>query len=64
MAIGCTHALNSISEKKYSDFTLYFLAFNHDGNQLSAQEKDKARFSREGGITGMMSLAPGYSMET
>lgn len=35
-------------EKKFDDFTLYFLAFNHDGKELSPEEKVISRFSREG----------------
>ncbi|TFK74206.1 glyoxalase I [Pluteus cervinus] len=37
-----------LSEKPFSDFTLYFLAFNHDGRELTAEEKEHSRFSREG----------------
>lgn len=33
---------------KGGDFTLYFLAFDHDAGKLSAEEKSKTRFSREG----------------
>ncbi|KAF4620882.1 hypothetical protein D9613_000062 [Agrocybe pediades] len=36
------------SEQKFDDFTLYFLAFNHDGRDLTQEEKNAARFSREG----------------
>ena len=35
-------------EMDFADFTLYFLAFNHSGNDLTTEEKDLARFSREG----------------
>jgi lactoylglutathione lyase len=34
--------------KTSSDFTLYFLAFNHDGKELTPEEKAASRFSREG----------------
>ncbi|KAF8196586.1 Glyoxalase/Bleomycin resistance protein/Dihydroxybiphenyl dioxygenase [Pholiota molesta] len=37
-----------LSKKEFSDFTLYFLAFNHDGRELTAEEKEATRFSREG----------------
>jgi lactoylglutathione lyase len=34
------------------DFTLYFLAYSHDGiASLPAEQKAKARFNREGKIT-------------
>jgi lactoylglutathione lyase len=33
------------------DFTLYFLGYDHDGiSKLSAEEKTKARFNREGNV--------------
>ncbi|KAF8893601.1 glyoxalase I [Infundibulicybe gibba] len=36
-------------EKKFDDFTLYFLAFSHAGDEkMTAEEKEKARFAREG----------------
>jgi len=34
--------------REFSDFTLYFLAFNHDGRDLTDEEKEKSRFAREG----------------
>ncbi|GLB44986.1 putative catalyzes the conversion of hemimercaptal, formed from methylglyoxal and glutathione, to S-lactoylglutathione [Lyophyllum shimeji] len=37
-----------LSEKRFETFTLYFLAFNHSGRDLSADEKEKSRFTREG----------------
>jgi len=37
-----------IAERKFSDFTLYFLAFNHDGKELTKEEKEASRFAREG----------------
>ncbi|EKM75581.1 hypothetical protein AGABI1DRAFT_116303 [Agaricus bisporus var. burnettii JB137-S8] len=30
------------------DFTLYFLGYNHEGREMSLDEKKKARFAREG----------------
>jgi len=36
------------AEKDFSDFTLYFLAFNHSGSELTAEEKEKTLFAREG----------------
>ncbi|XP_006459095.1 hypothetical protein AGABI2DRAFT_201037 [Agaricus bisporus var. bisporus H97] len=30
------------------DFTLYFLAYNHEGAELSLDEKKRSRFAREG----------------
>ncbi|KAF9050456.1 Glyoxalase/Bleomycin resistance protein/Dihydroxybiphenyl dioxygenase [Panaeolus papilionaceus] len=40
--------MDLLSEAKFSDFTLYFLAFNHSGKDLTAEEKEQSRFSREG----------------
>ena len=37
--------------REFSDFTLYFLAFNHDGRDLTDEEKEKSRFAREGLFT-------------
>ncbi|KAF9526551.1 Glyoxalase/Bleomycin resistance protein/Dihydroxybiphenyl dioxygenase [Crepidotus variabilis] len=37
-----------LSQKVNSDFTLYFLAFNHEGRELTNEEKEKSRFAREG----------------
>lgn len=37
-----------VTEKEMSDFTLYFLAFNHSGRDLSDEEKEASRFGREG----------------
>jgi lactoylglutathione lyase len=34
--------------KTSSDFTLYFLAFNHDGKELTPEEKGASILSREG----------------
>jgi hypothetical protein len=36
------------TERKFNDFTLYFLAFNHEGKDLTKEEKEASRFSREG----------------
>jgi len=36
------------TERKFSDFTLYFLAFNHEGRELTEEEKAPSRFAREG----------------
>ncbi|KAF6763386.1 glyoxalase I [Ephemerocybe angulata] len=40
--------MDLLSVKKMSDFTLYFLAFNHEGRDLSPEEKEASRFGREG----------------
>ncbi|KAF5346341.1 hypothetical protein D9758_011474 [Tetrapyrgos nigripes] len=42
--------MDLLSEKNMGDFTLYFLAFDHDGSyaSMTQEQKDKARFSREG----------------
>lgn len=41
------------------DFTLYFLGYDHDGiSKLSAEEKTKARFNREGNVAH--SYSPAY----
>ncbi|KAG6836061.1 hypothetical protein H0H93_011850 [Arthromyces matolae] len=45
---GLAFCLTIGLEKRFSDFTLYFLAFNHDGRELSEKEKEDSRFSREG----------------
>ena len=37
-----------LSKKDFSDFTLYFLAFNHEGRDLTDKEKEDSRFAREG----------------
>ncbi|TFK54558.1 glyoxalase I [Heliocybe sulcata] len=37
-----------ISDAKFESFTLYFLAFDHSGGKLTAEEKAESRFSREG----------------
>jgi len=37
-------------EMEFSDYTLYFLAFNHSGRELTDEEKNKTHFSREGMI--------------
>ncbi|KAJ3733417.1 Glyoxalase/Bleomycin resistance protein/Dihydroxybiphenyl dioxygenase [Lentinula guzmanii] len=42
--------MDLLSKKNMGDFTLYFLAFDQGQNykDMSEEEKDKARFSREG----------------
>lgn len=35
-------------ENKYADFTLYFLAFNHEGRQLTEEDRLNGRYGREG----------------
>ncbi|PPQ73674.1 hypothetical protein CVT24_007335 [Panaeolus cyanescens] len=45
--------MDLLSEAKFSDFTLYFLAFNHSGKDLTAEEKEASRFSREGKLTSI-----------
>ncbi|KAF8069908.1 Glyoxalase/Bleomycin resistance protein/Dihydroxybiphenyl dioxygenase [Lyophyllum atratum] len=40
--------MDLLSEKKFETFTLYFLAFNLHGRELSPEEKEKSRFAREG----------------
>ena len=35
-------------ETRFQDFTLYFLAFNHDGKELTSEEKSASIFTREG----------------
>jgi len=37
-----------LAESDFSDFTLYFLAFDHSNGQLSDEEKAKTRANREG----------------
>ncbi|KAG2127514.1 Glyoxalase/Bleomycin resistance protein/Dihydroxybiphenyl dioxygenase [Suillus clintonianus] len=44
-----TLGMDLVSEQNMGDFTLYFLAFDHDGiASLPAEQKAKARFNREG----------------
>ncbi|KDQ55723.1 hypothetical protein JAAARDRAFT_327959 [Jaapia argillacea MUCL 33604] len=40
--------LELISEAKFASFTLYFLAYDHSGGKLTAEEKSQSRFNREG----------------
>ncbi|EIN11475.1 glyoxalase I [Punctularia strigosozonata HHB-11173 SS5] len=40
--------MEQISELKMETFTLYFLAFDHSDGAQTADEKAKARFTREG----------------
>jgi len=37
-----------VAEQNFDDFTLYFLAFNHSGSNLTDEEKKDSRFAREG----------------
>jgi len=37
-----------LSEKRFDDFTLYFLAFAPEGDELTPEAKAKSRFAREG----------------
>ncbi|KII92513.1 hypothetical protein PLICRDRAFT_474648 [Plicaturopsis crispa FD-325 SS-3] len=37
-----------ISQQAFSDFTLYFLAFDESNGKLTAEEKAAGRFAREG----------------
>ncbi|KAJ3860661.1 Glyoxalase/Bleomycin resistance protein/Dihydroxybiphenyl dioxygenase [Lentinula novae-zelandiae] len=50
------------TEKDMGDFTLYFLAFDQGQNykDMSAEEKDKARFARE----GVLELTHNHGTET
>lgn len=36
------------TESKFETFTLFFLGYDHSGGSLSAEEKHKARLTREG----------------
>ncbi|KAL0956964.1 hypothetical protein HGRIS_003064 [Hohenbuehelia grisea] len=40
--------MDLLSKKDFSDFSLYFLGYNHEGRDLSDEEKERSRFSREG----------------
>ncbi|KAF8629304.1 hypothetical protein AX15_003521 [Amanita polypyramis BW_CC] len=40
--------MDLLSQKHFSNFTLYFLAFDHSGRTLTDEEKEISRFSREG----------------
>jgi len=35
-------------EAEFSDFTLYFLAYNYEGKELTEELKKNTRFGREG----------------
>ncbi|CAE6350990.1 lactoylglutathione lyase [Rhizoctonia solani AG-1 IB] len=37
-----------ISKGEFSDFTLYFLGYDHSDGKATTEEKEKGRFSREG----------------
>lgn len=37
-----------ILENNYADFSLYFLAFNHEGRQLTEEDRLNGRYGREG----------------
>jgi len=40
--------MDLLSEKKFTDFTLYFLGYDHDNGALTAEQKEQSRFTREG----------------
>jgi lactoylglutathione lyase len=40
--------MDLISKHEAESFTLYFLAFDHSNGKMTAEEKDKGRFTREG----------------
>jgi len=40
--------MDLLSKHVFDDFTLYFLAFNHSGHDLTDDEKKDSRFAREG----------------
>ncbi|KAJ7587226.1 Glyoxalase/Bleomycin resistance protein/Dihydroxybiphenyl dioxygenase [Mycena floridula] len=40
--------MDLLSEHKFDGFTLYFLAFDEHDGTLTAEEKERSRFSREG----------------
>ncbi|KAG2016403.1 glyoxalase I, variant 3 [Coprinopsis cinerea AmutBmut pab1-1] len=46
--------LTRVTVKKFDDFTLYFLAFNHEGRDLSPEEKEASRFAREGQLISLL----------
>ncbi|KAF8697256.1 hypothetical protein AX14_001395 [Amanita brunnescens Koide BX004] len=52
--------MEQYSKKEFSDFTLYFLAYNHTGRVLSAEEKVESRFARE----GMLELTHNHGTES
>ncbi|KAF8149433.1 Glyoxalase/Bleomycin resistance protein/Dihydroxybiphenyl dioxygenase [Crassisporium funariophilum] len=52
--------MDLLSVKKFDDFTLYFLAFNHAGKELTTEEKEASRFSRE----GVLELTHNHGTET
>jgi len=40
--------MDLLSEQTFADFTLYFLGYDHDNGALTAEQKEKSRFTREG----------------
>jgi len=40
--------MDLLAEKTFADFTVYFLAFKHDDNELTSEEKAASIFTREG----------------
>lgn len=74
-------SLNSLvllqTETKFSDFTLYFLAFDHSGGAQDMKEKEANRTNREGmyglhmiglfchlGFVGVLELTHNHGTET
>ncbi|KAG5637043.1 hypothetical protein H0H81_005994 [Sphagnurus paluster] len=55
---------SSTAVKEFSDFTLYFLAFNHDGRELTVQEKEDSRFAREGTLFRVLELTHNHGTES
>jgi len=43
-----------VAEMVFEDFTLYFLAYDHNAGSMTAEEKSLSKFNRE----GTSSLAP------
>ncbi|KAF8513611.1 glyoxalase I [Gautieria morchelliformis] len=52
--------MDLISENKFSDFTLYFLAFDHSGGKQDMKEKQANRTNRE----GVLELTHNHGTET
>ena len=49
-----------VSTSEFSDFTLYFLAYDHSGGKATTEEKKEGRFSRE----GILELTHNHGTET
>ncbi|CAE7219404.1 unnamed protein product [Rhizoctonia solani] len=49
-----------VSKSEFSDFTLYFLGYDHSDGKATAEEKSEGRFARE----GILELTHNHGTET